>query len=88
MARAKLGKGPLRASLCAVWAILNLGLTCAFAVRGDLSGADLWLTARLVPACIVATFFGSRIHDRLDARQFRAGVLVVLLFAAAGLVFR
>ena len=88
LAPVRLDKATLRASLCVVWAILNLGLTVGFVVRGDLTEPDLRLSARLLPACVAAIFVGSWLHDRLDARQFRAGVLFVLLFSAIGLVIR
>lgn len=88
LARQRLDKGTLRATLCAVWVLLNAALTVGFVVRGELGESEWILILRLVPALVCATLAGSWLHDRLDERQFRAGVTWMLLIAAITLILR
>ena len=88
LAKAHLDKAALRACFCVVWLVLNSSMSVGLALRGDLTRDGVWLTLQLLPACMVAIALGSWLHDRMDARQFRAGVLIVLLLASVGLVLR
>jgi len=88
LSKVELNKSQLRATLCAIWVVLNVGLTVGYLVRGEIGG-DGWVTAvAMVPAMVAAIAAGSWIHGRIDARRFRVAVYVVLIVAAVGLVVR
>lgn len=88
LARQRLDKGTLRATLCAVWVVLNSALSIGFAMRGDLGAQEWTLVLALVPSLVCATLAGVWLHDRLDERQFRVAVTWMLLIAAIVLIFR
>lgn len=88
LSRVRLDKSALRATLCAVWLVLNGGLTVGYVVRDEIDTAGWIAAASMLPGMLAAVWFGSRIHDRIDPARFRVAVYVVLLGAALGLVFR
>lgn len=88
LAKARLDKASLRATLCAVWAVLNLGMVAGFIWRGELDAEAVQLSASLLPVCVLAILCGSWLHTRLNGRYFRLGVLCLLAVTATGLIVR
>ncbi|MFT6397239.1 MAG: putative membrane protein YfcA [Bradymonadia bacterium] len=88
LAKARLEKSALRATLCAVWSVFNLGLVGGFLWRRELDSEAAILAASLVPVCFLAILCGSWLHTKLNGRYFRLGVLCLLAVTAVGLVIR
>lgn len=77
-----------RATLAALWLMLNVALVATFAVRGALGRASLETSALLLPGLAVGTLIGSWAHPRIPQRAFRFGVFVMLAAAATVLIIR
>lgn len=76
-------KGEFRATMSALWLLLNSGMIAWSLGSGSLS--DAWpLALVLVPGLIGGIVFGERIHGRIEPRRFRMAVQVVLI--AVGLI--
>lgn len=86
--RAIADKGAYRATLCVLWAALNVVLLTSYGVSGELDGAALGLTAVLVPSCALGLVFGEIAHHRVPVATFRAAVFVTLALAGVLLVLR
>lgn len=81
-------RGRFRATLAALWILLNVALVATFAVRGALGASSLEASATLVPGLVVGTLLGSWAHPRIPQRAFKLGVFVLLTIAAAILIAR
>lgn len=77
-----------RATLAALWLLLNTALVTTFAVRGALGASSLETSALLLPGLLVGTLIGTWAHPRIPQRAFRLGVFVLLTGAAAVLIAR
>lgn len=88
LSKTEMRKSQLRATLCAIWLVLNVGLAVGYVARGEI-GHDGWIAAlAMLPAMVGAVVAGSWIHGLIDSGRFRVLVHVVLIGAALGLVFR
>lgn len=81
-------RGAYRATLCVLWASLNIVLLATYAFSGDIDGASLTLSAWLVPSCALGLWLGEIAHHRVPVPVFRAGVFVALALAGVMLVAR
>lgn len=86
--RSIVDKAAFRATLSALWLIMNVVLVATMAWDGSVSGRSLVTTAALVPSLLVGLWAGERLHHRLDERTFRVAVFVLLLVAATVLLVR
>jgi uncharacterized membrane protein YfcA len=86
--RAGLDKARLRATLCVVWLVLNIGLTAGYASRGAFAGGGAWLAAALVLPMGAAVVVGAWAHDRVSPTRFRRLLYVVLLASALVIIIR
>jgi uncharacterized protein len=78
LARERLDRHALRATLAAVWAAMNVVLVGAMVTDGRIDGASaLSSSALLVPAGL-GLALGEAVHGRLDERTFRRAVWVLL----------
>lgn len=77
-----------RATLAALWLMLNVALLATFAARGALGRASLETSALLLPGLAVGTLLGTWAHPRIPQRAFKLGVFVMLAAAAAVLIAR
>lgn len=82
-----LDKATLRATLIAVWLVLNTGLTVLYAADGTLAPA-LPRAAAYLPVMLASVLVGEALHRRLDERRFRGLVLALLGFTGAALLAR
>jgi uncharacterized membrane protein YfcA len=76
-------KAVFRASLSAVWVLLNLLLLPRLWLEGNLSSSSLGTSGLLLLPLLAGIVAGEWIHHRLDERRFRVAVAVLLV--AAGL---
>lgn len=81
-------KASFRATLSALWLVMNVVLVTTMAFDGSVSRGSLTTTAALIPALLLGLLVGDRVHRRLDERTFRFAVFVLLLIAALVLLLR
>ncbi len=84
--RLELAKSVFRATLCTVWAMINAALIGAFALTGRLDSSALLAGLTLVPALPLGIFLGEMMHGKVNERQFRLLILVMLLVAGVTLI--
>ncbi len=81
-------KAAFRATLSALWLVMNVVLVATMAFDGSVGAKSLLTSAWLVPPLLLGLFLGDRLHRRLDERSFRVAVFVLLLVAASVLLVR
>jgi uncharacterized membrane protein YfcA len=84
--RLGLGKGTFRATLTAVFLILNVGITVFFVFRGRLGVQELPKVAATLPVLATCLVVGEFAHDRIDEHRFRLVVFSLLLLAGLTLL--
>lgn len=77
-------KGAYRATLSALWTVLNLAMVFGYLVRGTLSSSSAGLAVGLAPSIALGMLAGEVLHARVPTRTFR--VVVFVLLALAGLM--
>ena len=85
--RISLAKSVFRATLCTVWAMTNAALIAAFILNGRLDSTAITTMLSLLPALPVGIFLGEMMHGRVNERQFRLSILIMLLVAGTSLIF-
>lgn len=81
-------KNAYRATLSALWTILNLAMLASYVVQGQLDGRTAGLGVGLVPSIAIGMALGELLHARVPARTFRGVVFGMLALAGAVLVVR
>lgn len=81
-------KGAFRATMSALWLVLNGFLLVVYAVGGRIGGSSARLSLVVAPALVVGLVAGEVVHGRLPERTFRAVVFVMLLVVAVVLAAR
>ncbi|MCS6898547.1 MAG: TSUP family transporter [Myxococcales bacterium] len=81
-------RGAMRATLAALWVLLNALLLSSFLAQGQLSAATLSDSVLLLPSLVLGLWLGEYLHHRLPELPFRRLVYVVLLLAGGALVLR
>ncbi len=81
-------KARFRATLAALWLVLNITLLINFQFAGDLTRESLKITLLLLPMLALGIVVGDRAHHILPQRLFRLVVWGLLLFAASILIVR
>lgn len=76
-------KTTFRATLSALWVVLNLLVLPRLVAQGELSGATLPTSALLLFPLALGIAAGEWVHARLDQRRFAVVVAVLLLVAGA-----
>lgn len=79
-------KSAFRATLAAVWVVLNVLLLPRLWLDGSLSAATLPLSALMLLPLAGGIFAGEWVHHRLDEARFRRVVAVLLLGAGGTLL--
>ena len=74
-------KARFRATLSALWLIMNLALVTTYVVRGAVNGGTLRVSALLLPSVALGIFAGEQAHVRIPKERFATGVFAVLLVA-------
>ncbi len=81
-------KSAFRATLSALWLIMNVVLVATMARDGTIGRETLLTSAALVPPLLLGLLIGDRLHHALDERTFRISVFVLLFVAASVLLVR
>ena len=76
-------KASYRATLSALWLLLNAGLITVYALTGRVTGQTLLSSLPLLPAVLVGIFVGDLLHRRVPERAFKLVVFAMLLGVAA-----
>lgn len=86
MAGSGLHKSAVRATMVCVWFAINTGLTVWLFAAGRYVPDVRASTAWLFPVTVLGLWIGNRLHDRIDERQYRLVIDIVLLFAGLALL--
>lgn len=86
--RQQLDKAAFRATLSALWLLLNSLLVGVFAYRGQLDAASLQRSATLLVPLLLGAAVGERLHHRVNVRVFRGLVFGLLFLAGLSLAWR
>jgi uncharacterized protein len=81
-------KGVFRATLSALWLVLNILLVAGYALDAKIHVTTLRDSALLLVPLAVGIAAGEWVHARLSPERFRVAVFVLLLVAAAVLLVR
>jgi uncharacterized protein len=86
--RKLLNKGVFRATLSALWLILNCVLLVNFTFLHMITRSSLKVSAMLFPSLIVALVLGEWVHTKIPLRAFRLTMYAVLVFAGVMLILK
>lgn len=81
-------KSRFRATLAALWLLLNVALLASFAADGRVGRASMAISASLAPSLLLGLLAGELAHRRVAVPLFRALVFSFLLIAACVLAVR
>ncbi|MBN8610695.1 MAG: sulfite exporter TauE/SafE family protein [Deltaproteobacteria bacterium] len=81
-------KNVYRATLSALWTILNLAMLASYAWRGELDGSTAGLGVCLAPSAAIGMLLGELLHARVPVATFRTVVFGMLVLAGLVLVLR
>ncbi len=81
-------KNVYRATLSALWTILNLAMLASYAWRGELDASTAGLGLCLAPSIAIGMVVGEQLHARVPVKTFRAVVFGMLALAGVVLVLR
>lgn len=79
-------KGTFRATLAALWLLLNSAILVTYAAGGLLDAGSMRTTAVLLLPFAAGIVIGERLHDRIDQRTFRLVVFTLLALGGAALL--
>ena len=88
ISRLNLPKGVFRATLCTVWATMNLIMIVIFSTGGRIDGESLALTGSLLPILPLGILAGEFFHGRINERGFRVFIYCLLLVSGVALLVR
>lgn len=88
MSREAMDKGRFRATLSALWLVLNLALLAGFLEQRAITASTLKSSATLLPMLLLGAVIGERVHGALPVRAFKIATCGVLLLAALVLLVR
>ena len=81
-------KAVFRATLAALWMVLNLVLVSTYLSRGEIGAQSLGRSAGFAVALVAGVAVGEQLHHRVPAARFRGVVFGMLLVAGTVLVIR
>lgn len=81
-------KEQFRATLCALWTVLNLGLLAVYIPTGIVTKETGVVSAVLLVSVLGGIVAGEWLHARLHGKWFRGSVFVLLACGAVGLIAR
>jgi uncharacterized protein len=82
----RLEKSAFRATLSALWLLLNLVLFANFALRGRIDIRSLEASAVLAIGMLLGLWLGEWVHRRVPAEQFRLAIYGLLGLAGASML--
>jgi uncharacterized protein len=87
-ARVMRDKATFRATLSALWLVLNIGLLTVYSASGFVNATTLTDSVPLVGAVVVGLIVGDVVHRKVPERAFKLVVFAMLLGVAVLLVLR
>lgn len=81
-------KNTYRATLSALWVILNTVMLASYLWRGELDADVVGISACLVPSTALGMVLGEVLHERVPVATFRVVVYVLLALAGVALLVR
>jgi hypothetical protein len=81
-------KASFRATLSALWLVLNAVVFSSLVQRGTVGGKTLAVSAVLAAPLVLGIAVGEQLHARVSEARFRRGVFVLLLVAGLVLLAR
>lgn len=81
-------KARFRATLSALWLVLNLALLAGYVARGAVNSASLTQSVWMLAALPVGVLFGDWLHKRVPLGAFRVAINVMLLGIGCVLIVR
>jgi len=81
-------KAGFRATLSALWFILNSFLLSNYIIRGQIQTPTLEFTGLLLPALVLGIIIGEFLHKKVNEQLFRLIVYIVLLFTGIVILLR
>lgn len=81
-----LNKGQFRTLLLYVWFCLNSLYSVVMLVQGKIQPVALTILA-YVPVLHLAIYIGNKLHHKVDERQFKQGVCLMLILCALAMLF-
>lgn len=81
-------KARFRATLSALWLVLNLALLAGYVARGAVNTASLAQSVWMLAALPVGVLFGDWLHKRVPLGAFRVAINVMLLGIGCVLIVR
>ena len=82
------GKEEFRATLCALWTVLNVALLAAYIPSGVVTARTAMVSAVLMVSVIAGIVVGEWVHRILQGVWFRASVFMLLAGGAMALIGR
>ena len=86
--RELLDKTTFRATLAVLWLVLNLAVIAGYLRDGAVGLSTVRVSLTLLPALVVGTLIGERLHRLASPRVFSRAVYVLLMVAGVFLVAR
>jgi len=84
----RLEKRRMRATLAAMWLVMNVAMMANFIGHGAVGTVSLRRSALLLPAVAIGGWLGDRVHRRVAERPFRIGMALVMTAAGVATVLR
>ena len=84
----RLEKRRMRATLAALWLLMNTAMMVNFLWHGAVGATSLRRSALLLPAVALGGWVGDAVHRRVAERPFRVGMAVVMAAAGAATALR
>jgi uncharacterized membrane protein YfcA len=81
-------KAAFRATLSALWVVLNLLVLPRLVLQGQVTRTTLATSALLLAPLVLGIAAGEWVHHRLDERRFRVAIAALLLIAGAVLAVK
>lgn len=81
-------KAVFRATLTALWCILNAVVIATYAAQGNVNLSTLRISLSLTPVLLLSVWIGEWIHRRVSPERFRVAVHVLLLAVGMSLTVR
>lgn len=81
-------KGRFRATLSALWLVLNAALVTGYLLDGTLNPGTIELSTTMAPALFFGILLGERVHGAIDESTFKTATWLILFFGAAALFLR
>ena len=88
LARAGLSPRSFRATLMAIWTVINTGVMISHVISGEFGKEQLYQTAFVIPTLPIFYGIGNYLHHRIPTKQFNSVIYGLLTLMGLFLVIR